>query len=262
MTQHSAPGRFTITETVFRGLAGVAGIARPLALLLVIPSLLAGIYQFVAMANIDPDASLVVYLLALVPESLIAAPFYLAMLYMISRAGQPQPTGPRDAIFAGIALFRPFVLTSLLLLVLIVGGALFLGLLLAQAKDGNALIGLIALLVVLATYLALLGVSFYPLFILYRQLSGLAALQASLALFKAYWWRVLGVLFFPAMLVLLLQNLWLQLLAATDLTQPDSRPGLPLTLLGQIYSWTLLAAFEGVRVTLFQDLQARAQDDG
>ena len=249
-------GKLTILETVNRGLMDVIQVARPVLLLVILPSLLAGFYQFAVFDGIDKDTGIATYILIFTPEYLIAAPFYMAMLYLISRGRRQPATSPRDAVFAGIALFPPFVLTTLLLLLLIAAAGLLLGLLI-QVQDGQLVIGLGGLLAILLLYLLLLALSFYPLFILFEQRTGIAALKASLGLFRSHWRRILAVLFFPVMLILLLQNLWLQLLNATIGTEATS-PGLALTLLGQMYSWVVLAVFEGVRLSLFQDLQARA----
>ncbi len=247
-------GTYSVLETVNNGLMDFTVAIRPLLVLLALPSLLTGIYQYLVFGDMGKDTSITDFAIAMIPEYLIAAPFYMALLYLISRVRHNPAATPKDSALAGIALFMPFVLTTLLVLVLVVVAALLLSMV-VQVQDGQLVLGLPGLIAIIGLYGVLLALSFYPHIILFEQRSAVTALKESLGLFRRYWRRILAVLFFPVMLVLLLQNLWLYVVVASS--DVDQSPGLLTTLISQLVSWGILGLFESVRLTLFQDLRTR-----
>jgi hypothetical protein len=247
-------GTYSVLETVHNGLMDISVAIRPLLVLLALPSLITGVYQYIVFADFQKDTPITTFVTAMIPEYLISAPFYMALLYLISRVRHEPPTTPKDSALAGVALFMPFVLTTLLVLVVVIVAALLLSLVI-QVQDGQLVIGLPGLIAIIGLYGVLLALSFYPHIILFEQRSGITALKQSLGLFRRYWRRILAVLFFPVMLVLLIQNLWLYVVIGTSGT--DETPGLLITIISQVVSWGILGLFEAVRLTLFQDLRAR-----
>jgi len=253
-------GKLSILETVNLGLTDVARSLRELLLIAAAPTLLTALYQSAVSAATADGVPIWTTALLMLPEFLISAPFYMALLYQLSRIRHSPPTPPRDALFAGLALLRPYIKTSLILVSsLLAVSIIVLGVTLQAGPDGQVVIGLAGLVGILLIIGALLALSFYPHVILFEQRSGIAALKRSLLLFRANWLRILAVLVLPMMLIMLMQSLLFQLLGLGHVTAGETPPdpGFIGTLLIQLFSWAILGIFEGVRLVLFQDLLAR-----
>jgi len=252
-------GNLTILETVNLGLLDFARSLRPILVIAALPTLITALYQMLVSAATAGGTPIWTTVALMLPEYLIAAPFYMALLYQLSRIRHTPPTPPRDAMFAGLALLRPFLMTSLILLAVLLLAGVILSVTIQSTAEGQLNIGLAGLIGILLVYALLLAASFYPHIILFDQLSGVTALKASLALFRRYWLRALAVLVFPVMLILILQSLLLQMLGFDNVApgEPLPSPGFITALLTQLLSWLILGIFEGVRLALFQDLRAR-----
>lgn len=247
-------GNYDILEIVNLGLMDFFHSLRPLLIIAAIPSLLSVLYA--AMVSIDDNSSQWALIAILLPANLISAPFYMALLYQLSRIRHSPPTQPVDSLLAGLALFWPFVKTTLLLAAVLIGFGLLLAPLVAINPEGEMVIGPLGLVLILLLLAGLIAVSFYPLVVLFDQRAGIQALGDSVKLFRTHWKRCLGVMIFPAMLSLMVQVLWSQI-SGINTPQAAAEAGIPLLFLAQLVSWMIIALFEATRLVLFQDLRAR-----
>lgn len=253
-------GKLSILETVNLGLLDFARSLKAILIIAVLPALLTTLLQALLSASTSDDTSMLSTVLLALPEYVIAAPFYMALLYQISRIRHSPPTPPRDSLFAGLALFKPYMITSLMLVAMLIAAGMIILSMTAQAGEGGQpVIGLAGLIGALFIALATLALSFYPLFILFDQHTGIEALKDSLTLFRSHWRRIMAVLIFPVMLVLMMQSLLLQLLGFGNVAAGEAppTPGFLAILIIQLFSWIILGVFESVRLLLFQDLRAR-----
>jgi hypothetical protein len=254
MAEPKSFGDFDILETVNHGLMDFFHSLRPLLLIAAIPSILTVLYG--ALVSVDENTSQLALIAILLPANLISAPFYMALLYQLSRIRHSPATRPTDSLLAGVALLWPFVKTTLMVAALLIAAGLMLAPLVGLNPEGQVVIGPLGLVVVLALLVGLIAFSFYPQVILFDQRSGVLALGDSIKLFRAHWKRCLAVLAFPAMLSLMAQVLWSQA-SGIDTPQAATNAGPLLSFLAQLVSWLIIAMFESIRLVLFQDLRAR-----
>ena len=248
-------GNYDILEIVNLGLMDFFRSLRPFLIIAALPSLLSVL--FTAMVNTDENASQWALIATLVPANLISAPFYMALLYQLSRIRHSPPTSPIDSLLAGLALFWPFIKTTLLLVAMLFVVGLMLTPMVAMNPLGQLVIGPIGLVLIAALIVGLIAVSFYPQIVLFDQRAGTPALTGSIKLFRAHWKRCLAVMLFPAMLSLMIQVLWAQA-SGIDTPQAAADAGLLLSFLAQLVSWVIIGLLEATRLVLFQDLRARA----
>lgn len=254
MTDPKTFGNHDILEIVNLGLMDFFRSLQPLLIIAAIPSLLSVLYA--AMFTVDDSSSQLEMLAILLPANLISAPFYMALLYQLSRIRHSPPTKPVDSLLAGVALFWPFVKTTLLLAAVLIGVGMMLAPLVALNPEGQLVIGPVGLILVVLMIVGMIAVSFYPQVVLFDQRSGVQALGDSIKLFRAHWKRCLGVMIFPAMLSLMVQVLWAQI-SGINTPQAAAEAGLLLSFLAQLVSWMIIGMFEATRLVLFQDLRAR-----
>jgi len=247
-------GNYDILEIVNLGLMDFFHSLRPFFIIAAIPSLLTVLYS--SLVTVDENTSQQALIAILLPANLIAAPFYMALLYQISRVHHSPATKPGDALLAGVALLWPFIKTTLLVAVLLISAGMLLTPLVGMNPEGQVVIGPLGLVVVLVLILGLIAMSFYPQAILFNRRSGINALGDSIKLFRGHWKRCLAVLAFPAMLSLMVQMLWAQI-SGIDSAQAVAEAGLLLSFMAQLVSWLVIGMFEAIRLVLFQDLRAR-----